>query len=181
MALALPGIPALDDDRTPLAVMTHIFGSGMSSRLFHTVREREGLAYRINAGHDYFDDAGLFTIGTATRPADAPRAVQLSVRELRRMAEEPVPEDELVAAKASMIGRLLRSTETAGNSAHWYAARWRAGLPLETPDERAEAIRTVSADDVLRVGQRIVAGLDQVRLALVGPQDQGTALLDAAA
>ena len=181
LAIALPGIAALDPGRTPLAVMTHVLGSGMSSRLFHTVREREGLCYRIGAGHDHFDDAGMFTISTATRPADAPRAVELSVRELRRMAEEPVPDDELEAAKAAMVGRLLRGTETAGNSAHWYATRWRAGLPVETPDDRAAAIRNVSVEDVQRAAARIVDGLAEVRLAFVGPEDQGESLLAAAA
>lgn len=179
LSLALPGIPALDADRPALGVMTHVLGSGMGSRLFHTVREREGLAYRIGAGHDYFEDAGLFTISTATRPADAARAVSLSRRELMRMTEEPVPEDELAAAKASMVGRLLRGTETAGNSAHWYAARWRAELPLETPDDRAAAIRAVTAEDVRRAAVRIAGGLEQTRVAYVGPEDQGRQLLDA--
>jgi len=181
MLLAFPGLPAHDDDRTTLSVMTHVLGGGMSSRLFHTVREREGLAYRIGAGHEPFDDAGLFSISTATRPGDAARAVQLSVREFRRMAEEPVPADELEAAKASMIGRLLRGTETAGASSHWYASRWRAGLPLETPDSRAEAIAAVTAEGVQRVASRIVDRIGDVRLALVGPRDQGNELLEAAA
>jgi predicted Zn-dependent peptidase len=181
MLLAYPGLPAHDDDRTALSVMTHVLGVGMSSRLFHTVREREGLAYRIGAGHEPFDDAGLFSISTATRPDDAARAVQLSARELRRMAEEPVPADELQAAKASMIGRLLRGTETAGASSHWYASRWRAGLSLETPDERAAAIDAITVEDVQRVAGRVVAGVGEVRLALVGPRDQGEELLEAAA
>jgi predicted Zn-dependent peptidase len=181
LALALPGLQAHDPDRASLAVMTHVLGSGMSSRLFHTVRERHGLCYRISAGHEYFDDVGLFTISTATRPQDAPRAVELSVAELRRLAVEPVPEDELEAARASMIGRLLRSTETAGSSAHWYATRWRAGLPLQTPDDRAGAIAAVTAEQVQAVAGRIAAGLDQVRLAFVGPEDQGDQILEATA
>ena len=179
MLFVLPGIPALDDDRTAMAVMAHVLGSGMGSRLFHTVRERAGLAYRISAGHEYFDDSGMFSISTATRPSDAVRAVSLSRGELVRMADEPVPEDELTAAKSSMVGRLLRGTETAGSSAHWYAARWRAELPLETPDERAKAIRAVTADDVLHAARRIVGGIEQTRLAYVGPEDQGKELLEA--
>jgi predicted Zn-dependent peptidase len=179
--LAFPGIPALDEDRAALTVANHVLGVGMSSRLFHTVRERAGLAYRIGSGHDFFDDAGLFSISTATRPGDAARAVSLSMTELRKIATEPVPEDELVAAKSSMIGRLLRGTETAGASAHWYASRWRAGQPLATPDERAAAINAVTAGDVLRAAQRITAGIGDVRLALVGPADQGEELLEAAA
>jgi predicted Zn-dependent peptidase len=180
LLLAYPGLAAQDPERTVLSVMTHVLGVGMSSRLFHTVREREGLCYRIGAGHEPFDDAGLFSISTATRPDDAARAVQLSTRELRRMAEEAVPDDELQAAKASMIGRLLRGTETAGAASHWYASRWRAALPMETPDERAAALQRVTAEDVQRVAQRVVAGVEDVRLAFVGPRDQGAELLEAA-
>jgi predicted Zn-dependent peptidase len=181
LLLAFPGLAAHDPDRTCLSVMTHVLGVGMSSRLFHTVREREGLCYRIGAGHEPFDDTGLFSISTATRPDDAARAVQLSARELRRMAEERVPEDELEAAKASMIGRLLRGTETAGASSHWYASRWRAGLSLETPDARARTIAAISAGDVQRVATRIVDHIEDVRLAFVGPRDQGEELLNAVA
>jgi predicted Zn-dependent peptidase len=100
--------------------------------------------------------------------------------ELRRLATEPVPDDELEAARASMIGRLLRSTETAGSSAHWYATRWRAGLPLQTPDDRAEAIAAVTAGQIRAAAERIAGGIDQVRLAFVGPEEQGDQLLAAA-
>ena len=179
MALAMPGLPALDDDRTALSVMTYILGGGMSSRLFHTVRERNGLCYSIFAHHEGFEDSGLFAIATGTRPKDAVKAVRLSFRELRKMASKKVPGDELDAAKSAMIGRMLRSTETAMASARFFGTRWRARLPLETPDDRAEAIRKVTADQVQRVAERIVAGVDDVRLAFVGPEDCGDALLSA--
>jgi len=180
MALAVPGIPALDDDRTALSLMTYILGGGMSSRLFHTVRERNGLAYSIFAHHEPMEDTGVFAIATGTRPKDAAKAVRLSFRELRKMAARPVPAAELSAAKSAMVGRLLRSTETAMASARFYGARWRARLPLETPDDRAAAIHRVTAAEVQRVAERIAAGIDDVRLAFVGPKDQGEALLDAA-
>ena len=179
VTVALPGTAADDPDRSAMAVMNHVLGSGMGSRLFHTVRERHGLCYRIGSGHDHFDDAGMFVISTATRPGDAVRALELSRGELLRLADEAVPEDELRAARASMVGRLLRGTETAGSSAHWYASRWRAGLPLETPDDRAAAIDAVSAQDVTRAARRIAAGLADARLAFVGPEEQGAELLGA--
>ena len=181
MVFAVPGVRALDSDRTALAVMTHILGGGMSSRLFQTVRERNGLCYSIFAHHEGFDDTGLFAISTATRPKDARRAVQLSFKEFRKMAARRVGADELSAAKSAMIGRLLRSTETAMASARFFGSRWRAGLPLETPDDRAAAIARVTAAQVHAVAERIVAGIDDVRLALVGPQDQGEELLAATA
>jgi predicted Zn-dependent peptidase len=179
MVFAVPGIPATDDDRTALSVMTHVLGGGMSSRLFHTVRERNGLAYSIFSHHEGFEDAGVFVISTGTRPKDARRATELSFAEFRGMAEQPVPEDELAAAKSAMIGRLLRSTETAISLARFFGGRWRARLPMETPDSRAEAVSKVTAEQVQRVAQRIVAGMADVRLAFVGPEDQGEDLLAA--
>ena len=181
MVFAVPGIPALDPDRTALSVMTHILGGGMSSRLFQTVRERNGLCYSIFAHHEGFDDAGLFAISTATRPKDARRATQLSFAEFRKLAETRVSTGELAATKSAMIGRLLRSTETAMASARFFGTRWRAGLPLETPDVRADAIAKITVEQVHRVAERIAAGINDVRLALVGPTDQGEELLEATA
>ncbi len=181
MVFAVPGIPALDPDRTALSVMTHILGGGMSSRLFQTVRERNGLCYSIFAHHEGFDDAGLFAISTATRPKDARRATQLSFAEFRKLAETRVNAGELAATKSAMIGRLLRSTETAMASARFFGTRWRAGLPLETPDDRADAIAKITVEQVHNVAQRIAAGIDDVRLACVGPTDQGEELLEATA
>ncbi|MEO8899584.1 MAG: pitrilysin family protein [Candidatus Dormibacter sp.] len=179
MVFAVPGIAATDDDRTALAVMTHVLGGGMSSRLFHTVRERNGLAYSIFSHHEGFDDAGVFVISTGTRPKDARRATELSFKEFRAIAEQPVPEDELAAAKSAMIGRLLRSTETAISLARFFGGRWRAQLPMETPDSRADAISKITAEQVQTIAQRIVAGIPDVRLAFVGPEDQGEDLLAA--
>ncbi len=179
MVVALPGLPALDEDRTALAVMTHILGGGMSSRLFDTVRARNGLCYSIFAQHAGYEDTGIFAIDTATRPHDAERALELSFAELRRMATEPVGADELDAAKSAMIGRLLRGTETAGASARYYSSRWRARLLLESPDDRAAAISQITPDDVIRAGRRIVERIDEVRLAFVGPEDFGDRLLTA--
>ncbi len=180
MVLAIPGIPSLDEQRTALSVMAFILGGGMSSRLFHTVRERNGLAYAIFAHHEGLEDAGVFAIATATRPKDAVKAVRLSFRELRKLADRGVPQGELVAAKSAMIGRMLRSTETAMASARFYATRWRSRLPLETPDERAAAVARVGAAEVQAVARRIADGLAQVRLAFVGPEEQGDALIQAA-
>jgi len=179
LALAIPGIPALDPDRSALRVMQHALGGGMSSRLFHTVREREGLCYYIGADHESYEDAGMFQIYTATRPKDAPRAVSLSMREFRSIVEVPLDDEELEVTKSSMVGSLLRGTETARGSAAWHARRWRIGLPLKTPLDVADELRAVTAADVQRVAERIAVGLPETRLAFVAPSDIGPQILEA--
>ena len=180
MTFAFPGVSARDPDRITLQVMQNALGGGMSSRLFNRVREREGLCYYIGAGNEFYDDAGLFQISTATRPKDAVRTTQLSMTEFRKMAAEPLPSDELSICKESIVGNLLRGTETARGSAAWHARRWRVGLPMVTPLDIAESVRAVTAEDVMRVSGRLVAGIPDVRLAFVAPTDMGTDLLDVA-
>ena len=179
MALALPGIPALDPDRVAMQVMQNALGGGMSSRLFNRVREREGLCYYIGADHESYEDIGMFQLYTATRPKDAVRTVQLTMEEFHGMAAKPLPASELATCKESMVGNLLRGTETARGSAAWQARRWRVGLPALTPLDVAAQIRAVTAEDVLRVSQRVEAGVAETRLAFVAPTDMGDALLEA--
>lgn len=174
LLLAFPGFPAQDEDRTALSVFAHIYGGGMSSRLFQKVREERGLCYSIFAHHEGFDDAGTFVISTGTRPHDAGESIALAIDEFHSLVSHPVPQDELEAAKSAMTGRLLRATETAMSRARYYGSRWRAGLPLDTPEDRAKAIGAVTADEIQHVAGRLETGLGLARFAFVGPRDIST-------
>ncbi len=171
LLLAFPGFPALDEDRTALSVFAHIYGGGMSSRLFQKVREERGLCYSIFAHHEGFDDAGAFVVSTGTRPKDAKETLALALDEFHSLVATPVPADELEAAKSAMTGRLLRATETAMSRARYYGSRWRAGLPLDAPEDRADAIGRVTADEIQHVAARLETGLGLARFAFVGPRD----------
>src|SRR6202023_4159996 len=100
---------------------------------------------------------GCSAISGAPHRKHARRATQLSFAEFRKLAETRVSAGELAATKSAMIGRLLRSTETAMASARFFGTRWRAGLPLETPDARADAIAKITVEQVHSVAQRIAA------------------------
>jgi hypothetical protein len=50
---------------------------------------------------------------------------------------------------------------------------------METPDDRAEAIMRVTAAEVQTIAEQIAEGIGDVRMALVGPSDQGDELLSA--
>ncbi|WP_282828834.1 insulinase family protein, partial [Gulosibacter sediminis] len=47
LILATPGLVSGDDRRHAFGLLHHILGGGMSSRLFHEVRERRGLVYSL--------------------------------------------------------------------------------------------------------------------------------------
>src|SRR5262249_44480652 len=50
LCLGVPSYPLPHEDRFGCYVLNTLLGGGMSSRLFHTIRERQGLAYAVLSG-----------------------------------------------------------------------------------------------------------------------------------
>jgi len=167
--LSLPGVTRDDPDQIALEVMNEILGGGgFSSRLMERIRSDEGLAYGAYSWLDsgpYFP--GTFNAAFDSKNPTVARATDILMEELARLGTEPVADDELIAAKASMIGTFPRKFETrtaivstfvddeltARPGDHW--ATWRERVQAVT----AEQIREVAAKHLVR---------DKVMMLIVG-------------
>ena len=117
LALALPieGREQVDpkvDEATQ--VLAHILGGGMSSRLFREVREKRGLAYGISAGTQRYERTGMFAITTGVQPDKVGEALGVIVKELRRVKEQGVTQQEVDQAKEAISGKMLMASESSG-------------------------------------------------------------------
>src|SRR5213078_2256699 len=105
IVLGVRSRPLVDPDRYVLMVLSTVLGGGMSSRLFTEVRERRGLAYYVFATNHSYTDAGSLYSQAGVDIERIDDAVGTVARELKQMAEAPVPEDELRKAKNFAKGR----------------------------------------------------------------------------
>jgi predicted Zn-dependent peptidase len=107
ICLGVRSYPLQHPDRYALQLLATVLGGGMSSRLFSEVRERRGLAYYIvGLNHSYTDAGSLYSqAGVDINRID--EAVTTVAAELRRVADEPVPEDELTRARNLAKGRFV--------------------------------------------------------------------------
>src|SRR2546428_13565697 len=87
-------------------------GGGMSSRLFTEVRERRGLAYYVFGLNHSYTDAGSLYAQAGVDINRTEEAVTTVLAELRTIAAEPVPPDELAKAKNFSTGRFVRQPES---------------------------------------------------------------------
>jgi predicted Zn-dependent peptidase len=97
-AQLIVGVPALRRDHPDawtLAVLNAVLGDGMSSRLFLSVREAQGLAYDVSSGLVDYADAGSLEISAGVDPERLPAALDAVLAELACLRDEPVPADEL--------------------------------------------------------------------------------------
>ena len=143
----------------------------MSSRLFLEVRERRGLAYYVFAHNSSYTDAGTLFAQAGVDLKRADEAVKVIADEFRKLADEPVPAEELEKARALAKGRFVLQTESP-NGLILFGLRREVleGAAIE-PEELLAGLDAVTAEDVQRVAQDVIGGTG-LRLALIGPFDE---------
>jgi predicted Zn-dependent peptidase len=170
ICLGVHSYPLDHPDRYVLQVLSTILGGGMSSRLFTEVRERRGLAYYVYGLNHSYTDAGTLYAQAGVDINRIDEAVSTIAEELRKIAAEAVPADELEKAKSFAKGRFVLQLETS-QGLIMFGLR-REVLEGRTPDpqEILGEIGKVTVDDVQRVAGELLAkrGLN---LAVIGPFD----------
>jgi predicted Zn-dependent peptidase len=170
ICLGVHSYPLEHPDRYALQVLATILGGGMSSRLFTEVRERRGLAYYVyGLNHSYTDAGSLYAqAGVDINRIDD--AVTTIAAELRNIADEAVPQDELEKARSFAKGRFVLQLETSQGLIMFGLRREVLETRTPDPEEILAALDKVTAEDVARVAQDVIkrGGLN---LAVIGPFD----------
>jgi predicted Zn-dependent peptidase len=168
LCLGVRSYPLVHPDRYALQLLSTVLGVGMSSRLFTEVRERRGLAYYVYAHNQSYTDAGSLFSQAGVDIARADEAVETIAQQFRRIAEEPVPAEELEKARALAKGRfVLRLENPQGMTMFGLSREVLEGQAVE-PDEILAGLDAVTVDDLSRVSQDVIAS-NGINLALIGP------------
>jgi len=170
VCVGIPSYPLEHPDRYALQMLSTVLGTGMSSRLFLEVRERRGLAYYIFGINQSYTDAGTLFAQGGVDIARIDEAVQTIVEQFRRLADEPVPPDELEKARALAKGRFVLQTESPNGLLLFGLRREVLEGKAAEPVELLAGLDAVTAEDVQRVAQDLIAG-QGIRLAVIGPFD----------
>jgi predicted Zn-dependent peptidase len=157
----------LHPDRYVLDLLNTILGEGMSSRLFLNIRERLGLAYDVHSFTQKHRDTGLLGVYLGVEPRKAAQAVAAVVGEMRVLREQDLTSEELYRAKEFTKGRLRLELETTNGVAFWLTYQQLLMGAIKTIDEEVELVDVITADDVRRVANEVLAG--PMQLAVVGP------------
>ncbi len=170
LCLGVRSYPLSHPDRYVVQLITTVLGGGMSSRLFTEVRERRGLAYYVFGHNNTYTDAGSLYAQAGVDIGRIDEAIGTIVGELRRMAAEAVPADELEKARSSAKGRFVLQVESPhGLILFGLRREVLEGRALE-PAEALAGLDAVTAEDVQRVAGELLADRE-LNLALVGPFD----------
>ena len=167
VCLGTRALSYVDPDRYVLDLLNTVLGEGMSSRLFLEIREKRGLAYDVHSYSSKHSDGGYFAVYLGVDPKKAEEALEAVLDELRKIADHPVPEEELTKAREFTKGRLRLGLESTNSLASWLCQQELLMDELKTVDEVIALYEAVTAADVQRVARLVLR--QPLQLAVIGP------------
>lgn len=168
MIFGLQGVEREDPDFIPAYVMNYILGGGgFSSRLTEEVREKRGLAYSIGSYLYPMDHAAMLLGQVGTKNERVGQTLSLVRKELARMAEEGVTEEELKDAKTYLTGSYPLRFMSNSSIANQLLGIQIAGYGIDYVDRRNGLIEEVTREDVARVAKRLLKP-DELLVTIVG-------------
>ena len=167
IAFAFDGYRYSDEKNVALKLAAGVFGGGMSSRLFQSVREKKGLAYEVYALSGAGKDGGAFEIFVGTNPEGAEDAVRTIGEELRLLAEKGVTAEELKRAKEQAKTAMVLGAESAASVMRSAGRAMILGEEAYDLDKALAEVEAVTEDDVAAVVAECL-GSDRFAASYVG-------------
>ncbi len=155
-------------DYPALTIMNQILSF---ERLFKRIRTDEGLAYNVwgSYGAGYVRP-GVFSCGAQTKSESTVYAVEIMLKELKRIMEEEVSDDELARAKDGYLNSYVFNFETRSQIVDRMVAFAYYGYPLDFIEQIKSRIEKVTKADVLRVARAHLRP-DKVQILVVGKKE----------
>jgi len=169
-----PGLKRDDPNFMAAYIVNHILGGGtLSSRLYHEVREKRGLAYGVSSQLIWMQHSGLWIGNTATRADRATETIDTVTSEVKRLAEEGPSQKELDEAKSYLKGSQMLALDTSSKLASALLQYQLDRLPIDYIEKRNSIVDAVSLDQAKAAAKRLWA--DGLLSVVVGRVPQAAA------
>jgi predicted Zn-dependent peptidase len=168
VCLGCKGLHYTHEDRFVVMALNTILGNSMSSRLFQEVREQNALAYSIYSYVTAYRDAGLLTVYAGTDPANTIQAIQLIVKEFRKIRDEGITSAEETRVKDQIKGNLVLSLETSNSHMGRIARQEIYFGKYLSVDDIIRSVDKVTAEQVQRLARQLFTR-ESLSLSILGP------------
>lgn len=157
------GTTLADEERYPLDVLNNIL-AGMGGRLFLELRDKESLAYSVTSFVRAGVDPGLLGLYLACDVPKIDQAVRGMRREIDRIRNERVSDEELKRSIINIIGSHQIALQSSWARAENTALNTLYGLGYDYEAQYVEKISTVTADQLQATARKF---LDTSRCVVV--------------
>jgi zinc protease len=129
--------------------------NGFGGRLFNDLRSRQGLAYSVygfwSANYDY---PGVFIAGGQTRSEATVPFIQSLLKEIERLRNTPITEEELNLAKESILNAFVFNFENPSQTLSRLMRYEYFGYPSDFIFQYQRSVKAATVEDIQRVAQK---------------------------
>ena len=149
------GLTRKHPDYYPLQVGLHVLSGGFyATRLYHDLREKEGLVYTVETSLHASKTRSVFGVFYGCDPKNVTKARVRIQHHLVKMRKEPVTSRELRQAKTLLLRQMLLERTSTGSIAEEFLRLSLTGLPLDEPARAAQRYRKITARQVRKAFNR---------------------------
>ncbi len=167
LVIGFRGLSVDDPDRHTLEVISQLL-AGQGGRLFLELRDRQSLAYSVNATNVEGVHPGFFAVYIGTAPDKLETARRGIFEELERLLEAAPSEGELDRARLNLAGNFAIDLQRNSSLATHMSLDDLYGLGPKSYERYADEVLAISREDCLRVARQVIR-LDAYTEALVAP------------
>ncbi|WP_439880411.1 M16 family metallopeptidase [Pontibacter sp. MBLB2868] len=142
------------EDYLKLKVMNEIFGGYFGSRLMKNIREDKGYTYGIYSAISPKEHDTLFFIGTDVKSSVTADTISEIKKEIARMQNELVPEEELSTVKNYMLGKFINDVTTIFEQCDRYKKVVLHNLSMDHYNNYITTIRNITPSEIQDLAQR---------------------------
>jgi zinc protease len=152
-------------DYPALLVMNQIL---TMDRMFKKIRSAEGLAYSVFGYYGVaLDHPGIFNAGAQTKSESTVKAIRLMIKEIERMTQEEVSDEELKRGKDEFLNSYVFNFDSKAKIVNRMLTLAFFGYPLDFIDRIKNGVEKVTKVDVLRVAKEYMRP-DKLQMLVVG-------------
>ena len=141
-----------------LILNTILGSSGLSSRLFLELREKQGLAYTVRSVFESYILGSSFTVYIATEPKNIKTCLIGFEKEINKIMTEIISDEELENAKNNTIGRRQFYTETNLSEASLIGYHEFLGLGYNFEEKLIASIKLATKEQILETAKKYFSG-----------------------
>lgn len=155
-------------DYAALSVMNRILSF---DRMFKTIRTNEGLAYSVWGSYGTgYNRPGVFTAGAQTKSQSTVYAIELMIKEMKKMMAEEVTDEELNRAKDQYLNTFVFQFDSKAKIVNRMMTLAYYDYPLDFSDKFIKQVENITKADILRVAKKYLQP-DKVQILVVGKKD----------
>jgi predicted Zn-dependent peptidase len=172
------GAKRVNPDYFSMLMMNAILGGSSVSRLYHQVREKEGLTYGIFSYFVMYRDSGMFVVDMDTKNSSVEKATQIILREIRSLQEKGIRDEELRHTKDAILSSFVFRFTNPTRILDQYIYMEYIGLPSDYLETYRDNIMKITRQDIQKAAKKYLHPDDSVFMFVGGGKEVEKQILE---